>query len=240
MTMPLLPGNLPEAKHRLVIEAERAFAEQGIAGASLREITERAGHRNRSAAQYHFGDRDGLVLAVLRYRRPQVDMARRRFFDAQGLSVEDASPEMLVEAVIGPLLFSSLSTELQDYARTVYALLHYDIDGSIWQRASDAAPFTREIYSALRAHSRLQDDGQWWMRQWAFGRCCVDITANRATAFPANRLDDPASRVALFDMLAAMLLPGRSGARKDADQLERARTNCTIWRTISCTQNAVT
>src|ERR687891_78479 len=50
---------------RLIAAAESLFATHGIDGVSLREINRAAGARNASALQYHFGDRDGLLRAVL-------------------------------------------------------------------------------------------------------------------------------------------------------------------------------
>lgn len=52
-------------REQLVDAAARAFAEQGVGTASLLEITRRAGQRNRGAVHYHFGGRDGLLVAVL-------------------------------------------------------------------------------------------------------------------------------------------------------------------------------
>ena len=53
------------ARLAIVRAAEELFASEGIEGPSLREIARRAGQGNTNAAQYHFGDRDGLLLAVL-------------------------------------------------------------------------------------------------------------------------------------------------------------------------------
>jgi AcrR family transcriptional regulator len=51
---------------RLLIEAAtETFAEQGVFTSSLVEITRRAGQRNRGAVHYHFGSREGLLVAVL-------------------------------------------------------------------------------------------------------------------------------------------------------------------------------
>ena len=50
---------------QLVAAASEAFAEQGVFTASLVEITRRAGQRNRGAVHYHFGSREGLLVAVL-------------------------------------------------------------------------------------------------------------------------------------------------------------------------------
>lgn len=52
-------------REQLVDAAARAFAEHGVSTASLLEITRRAGQRNRGAVHYHFGGRDGLLVAVL-------------------------------------------------------------------------------------------------------------------------------------------------------------------------------
>ena len=45
---------------RMIVVAERLFAERGIEAVSLREVGAACGLRNNSAAQYHFGSRTGL------------------------------------------------------------------------------------------------------------------------------------------------------------------------------------
>ena len=54
-----------ETRERLLVAATRAFAEHGIANASLLDITRQAGQRNRGAVHYHFGSREGLLAGVL-------------------------------------------------------------------------------------------------------------------------------------------------------------------------------
>ena len=68
----------------LVDAAERLFAERGIAGVSLREIGVAAGQRKSNAAQYHFGDRDGLVRAILLARSAGVNERRRAVLSSTG------------------------------------------------------------------------------------------------------------------------------------------------------------
>ncbi len=48
-----------ETRERLLVAATRAFAEHGVANASLLDITRQAGQRNRGAVHYHFGSREG-------------------------------------------------------------------------------------------------------------------------------------------------------------------------------------
>lgn len=64
-----------QTRRRLVDAATEAFAEEGVFSASLVEITRRAGQRNRGAVHYHFGSRDGLIVAVL--ERQAAFLARR-------------------------------------------------------------------------------------------------------------------------------------------------------------------
>lgn len=54
-----------ETRQALVEAATRTFAEDGVFAASLVEVTRRAGQRNRGAVHYHFGSREGLLVAVL-------------------------------------------------------------------------------------------------------------------------------------------------------------------------------
>lgn len=53
-----------DARTRLLVAAERLFAERGVDNVSLRQVGERAAQRNNSAVQYHFGDKQGLIQAL--------------------------------------------------------------------------------------------------------------------------------------------------------------------------------
>ena len=47
----------------------------------MRDVCAAAGQRNHSAAQYHFGDRMGLVVAVFEHRMRTVDERRHALLD---------------------------------------------------------------------------------------------------------------------------------------------------------------
>ncbi|KMO38700.1 TetR/AcrR family transcriptional regulator [Methylobacterium aquaticum] len=55
---------MEETKGRLVQAARRAFAEKGYAGASMDDLTAEAG-LTRGALYHHFGDKKGLLQAVI-------------------------------------------------------------------------------------------------------------------------------------------------------------------------------
>lgn len=73
MTVPVEPS----AKQQLVLTAERLFAQRGLDGVPLRQIGTEAGMANKSAVQYHFGSKDGLVQAILLNRLEQLTLRRR-------------------------------------------------------------------------------------------------------------------------------------------------------------------
>lgn len=67
-----------DGKTRLILAGERLFAQNGINGASMREIAGQAGQGNHAAVQYHFGSREGLVRAIFDFRMEQMEDARRQ------------------------------------------------------------------------------------------------------------------------------------------------------------------
>ena len=71
-----------EVAEALIRSAELLFAERGSDAVSLREITAAAGATNASAVQYHFGDRKGLVRAVLARHDVEVEQRRHALLDA--------------------------------------------------------------------------------------------------------------------------------------------------------------
>jgi AcrR family transcriptional regulator len=86
----------------LVRAAERLFAERGSDQVSLREITAEAGAANASAVQYHFGDRRGLIRAVLAKHDAEVERRRHALLDdyeATGAS----DIRLLAHALVQPL-----------------------------------------------------------------------------------------------------------------------------------------
>ncbi len=104
---------------------EELFAREGIHGARISELTERAGQRNQSALHYHFGSREGLLAAIVERHVGEVDGAR-----AVRLGAAGPAPALreLVDLIIRPLA-SQLSTPSgRDYLRIVPQLLKSDVN----------------------------------------------------------------------------------------------------------------
>ncbi len=79
--------------------ARQLFAEQGIDAVSLREVARVAGHRNTNAVQYHFGDREALLTAVVEPFELQVGARRGALLDEL-----DRSPQKTMSALASALV----------------------------------------------------------------------------------------------------------------------------------------
>ena len=96
-----MPVDASKTREKLIDEAARAFAEHGVYGASLIDITRRAGQRNRGALHYHFGSRVGVLSAVL---ERHVDFLARREGELLeiALTKPDDDVKSVVEAIVRP------------------------------------------------------------------------------------------------------------------------------------------
>ena len=90
------------------------MAEHGIDAVDLHEVQQLAGARNRSAVQYHFENRDGLVAAVLNPHRKLVNERRLRMLD-RIVRTGDVTPQTLVDALIMPLAEHLKTSSGQNY-----------------------------------------------------------------------------------------------------------------------------
>lgn len=86
----------------LIRAAERLFAERGSDQVSLREITAEAGATNASAVQYHFGDRRGLIRAVLAKHDADVERRRHALLDDYEMA-GTSDIRLLAHALVQPL-----------------------------------------------------------------------------------------------------------------------------------------
>lgn len=81
-----MPADASPTRDKLIAAAEQLFATQGIEAAQLRDVVRAAGQANDSAVHYHFGSRDGLLVAIVERhiaamepeRRAQLDELRER------------------------------------------------------------------------------------------------------------------------------------------------------------------
>src|SRR5258708_13046897 len=111
-----MPLDASRTREKLIDEAARAFAAHGVYGASLIDITRRAGQKNRGALHYHFGSREGALCAVL---EPHVDFLARR--EGELLEIAWTRPDDDVKSVTDPILRPS--TQLPHTACPAHSFL---------------------------------------------------------------------------------------------------------------------
>jgi AcrR family transcriptional regulator len=94
-----MKSGVPDA---LIQAAERLFAEHGSDAVSLRDIIAASGVTNASAVQYHFGDRRGMVRAILAKHAVEIERRRHELLDAYEVTGE---PDVrgLAAALVRPL-----------------------------------------------------------------------------------------------------------------------------------------
>ncbi|MGC5014902.1 TetR/AcrR family transcriptional regulator [Streptosporangium sp. DT93] len=123
-----MPPNPEATGRRLVAAAELLFAERGIDGVSLREINAAAGQRNSTALQYHFGDRAGLLGAVLAKHHPEIEARRHQLLDEY--ESRDAPPGAEARRSLAGALVRPMAAKLADpdggraYLRIMEQLVH--------------------------------------------------------------------------------------------------------------------
>ncbi|MFT4710943.1 MAG: AcrR family transcriptional regulator [Planctomycetota bacterium] len=91
-----------ETAARLLDAAETLFADFGVAGTSLRQITT-AAKANLASVSYHFGSKDGLLREVLGRRINPVNKVRMELLDALEAGDLPATVDQILDAFLRPI-----------------------------------------------------------------------------------------------------------------------------------------
>jgi AcrR family transcriptional regulator len=212
---------MEDTRARLISAAEELFAAEGVDGVSLREIVRASGARNTTALHYHFGDRDGLIRAVLAKHAPDVEARRHAHLDAYEAEGRTAVRQ-LAGALVRPLAaklddpdggpaYLQILAELMNRARPwVGSAALEDPANSMYRWRAMLAPLLDE--EATRLHRRFV----------AFRFTLVEL-ARRARSGPHT--DDRLFTSHLIDLVAAVLVatPAAETLRLAAER-DAART----------------
>lgn len=101
---------LSKTQIKIIEAAEIEFAEMGYAGASIREITNRAGV-NIAAINYHFGSKETLYKEMVLYHIEPINAVRMELLD-EALAKNESKPlplEQVVDIIVRPLLSTLIS-----------------------------------------------------------------------------------------------------------------------------------
>lgn len=89
-----------KTRQRILLTAERLFAEHGVDQVSARQIIQAADQGNSSAIRYHFGSKADLLAAILAHRLSKLSVHQLRMLDALTFNSDVRS---LVKVLILPL-----------------------------------------------------------------------------------------------------------------------------------------
>lgn len=185
-----------DAKLALIRAGEELFARQGINGARINELTERAGQRNQSALHYHFGSREGLLDAIVQRHVEAVDGVRAGLLKVVG---PKATLRQLVAVIVTPLAEQLSTPSGRDYLRIVPQILKSDINPpALLSTMALAEKQIAELPPAIRAE-RLR----------AMIQIATTLLAVRAVAIEDGDkmdLDEPDFVANLIEMCTATLL----------------------------------
>ena len=138
------------AREQMIAAAEHLAVERGFGAMSLREVQATSGQRNKSAAQYHFGSREGLIEAVVVARMGPVNERRLAALAALDAQPDPPTRRQLVEAFVEPLAAQTLGAAPSHWARFVFQGLADPAVSAVVQRCFEGHSF-REVHERLRA-----------------------------------------------------------------------------------------
>lgn len=116
---------------RILTLAQSLFAERGIDAVSMRQISAGAGSGNPNVVQYHFGNVEGLISAILKKEVPAIELAQA---EALGHYLADGVPSLaeLMRLAILPILEHLDENGDRTFARFYLALL-YSRKYPVWE-----------------------------------------------------------------------------------------------------------
>jgi AcrR family transcriptional regulator len=109
---------------RLLLTAERLFAEEGFDAVPVRRISLEAAQRNNSALQYHFGNKDALIEAILDYRMMPLNERRLDALDAALRPGDPLGVRRVIELLVLPYVDVLKGSAADSYYLNLIAQLH--------------------------------------------------------------------------------------------------------------------
>ncbi len=133
---------------KIILAGERLVALHGFDGVSVRAILTSAGQANKSAIQYFFESKEGLIRTIFDLRQAELDDARREWL-LGGCGRDADSYDALITAIMQPMLHVFDDVGLEIFARFILQLMASRWDDPIF--AQEREPYTtRMINERLR------------------------------------------------------------------------------------------
>lgn len=112
-----------DTRETLIRTAQQMFARDGIYQVPLKRIVETAGQRNASALHYHFGGRDGLLVAITARHDGAIENERAGMLTELARTDKLDDLRSLVEALVVPFAHKLATPDGREYLRIVEQLV---------------------------------------------------------------------------------------------------------------------
>lgn len=146
------PADARSAREALLDSAERLLAENGIEGASLRQIAAESGQANNSVVQYHFGDKTGLLREIIQRRVAGFEPRRQAMLNAARDQGHLSDVRTLLE-----ILFLPIAELVDGRGRHVYARFMMQFMSSFRYQVGTEHPGWEPDSAATRAALALAE-----------------------------------------------------------------------------------
>jgi len=138
-------------RERVMAAALRLMAQKGADAVSMREINVESGLRNASGVQYHFGNREGLILAIVEEGMTRVEARRRQLL----LDLEAEPPAAareVIRALVEPLAEELHSEPGRQYLMILQQLGNRPVHSALAENSSRVHPGLRRCTRLLTPH----------------------------------------------------------------------------------------
>jgi AcrR family transcriptional regulator len=210
-------------RERLLATAEQLYGGHGVDAVSLREILRASGVKNANALQYHFGDRAGLLTALLEKHSHDVEQRRHALLDRYEAAGEH-DVRALAEALVQPLAAKLADPD----GGAAYLCIHADLlnrrqpllSPDVLEDRADSINRWRQLVDPFLDPTAAQ-----LHRRFVVVRFVIGELARRAATAPHT--DDRVFVSQLVDLVVVMLT---AAASPETRRLVKARQRDTIKR----------
>ena len=202
-------------QEKLLDAAARLFAERGVDNVSTAEIVRAAGQRNASAVQYHFGNRNEILRAVLARHVPALAVRRHELLD-RAREAPERDLHSAAEAIVIPV------TEFarRGWRERAYLQIGFQLTGALDRTTPEIRELMDETagpaaWELLRRRCPQVPTDLWLERQ----TICINFVG-RAAADRARRLESGDAAPGLTDArfvenLVDMVIAAMTAAHTD-------------------------
>jgi AcrR family transcriptional regulator len=219
---PILPGDLPDSREKLLAAALHLFATHGVDRVSVRDIANAAGV-NSALVGYYFRGKDGLLSQLYRRHCEPMNAERLRMLESFSRGGKIPSLEKVLEAFVRPALAITRTDEgLSEFTR-LRALLAAErtevLDALIAENFDRSSSiFVNAIHHCL---PQLSYEDILWRFHFTLGT--INYTAvgpNRITVFSEGKCDplkvEDTLRELIVYLAAAFRAPSSRHRRKSS------------------------